>query len=151
MHAKTRLAIIEGGCHGRQGFLETLGVDDESHSIGRSWHVAAPTTGQGVSHQGSVNGKFAVLAYSAVMIRSLPLIGVLFLTVAATYLFVPADSLPSFFPGFKAGYSHINAKHAMVSLMIAIVAFVARREARSDGALRLLWSRETRQLGFSPR
>jgi hypothetical protein len=85
------------------------------------------------------------------MIRFLPLIGVLFIAVAAMYLFVPADGLPTFFPGFKAGYPHIKAKYAIVSLIIAVVLFVARREARSDGALRLLWSREARQIGLSRR
>jgi hypothetical protein len=82
------------------------------------------------------------------MIRPVPLIagllGVLFLTVAAIYWFVPADGLPSFFPGFRAGYPHVNVKHAIVSLIIALVLVVLRREARSDGALRLLWSREAR-------
>ena len=82
------------------------------------------------------------------MIRPVPLIagllGVLFLTVAAIYWFVPADGLPSFFSGFKAGSAHIAVKHAIGSLIIALVLVVLRREARSDGALRLLWSREAR-------
>jgi hypothetical protein len=61
------------------------------------------------------------------MNRPLPLIagllGVLFLAIAAMYWFVPASGLPSFFPGFKAGSAHIAAKHAIGSLIIALVLF----------------------------
>jgi hypothetical protein len=61
------------------------------------------------------------------MNRPLPLIagllGVLFLAIAAMYWFVPASGLPSFFPGFKAGSAHIAVKHAIGSLIIALVLF----------------------------
>ena len=73
------------------------------------------------------NGKFAVLAYIRPMNRPLPLIagllGVFFLAIAAMYWFVPAGGLPSFFPGFKAGSAHIAVKHAIGSLIIALVLF----------------------------
>jgi hypothetical protein len=97
------------------------------------------STGPGVSHGGRRNGKFAVFAYSSSMNRPLPLIagllGVLFLAVAAAYWFVPASGLPSFFPGFKAGSDHIAVKHAIGSLIIALVLFAfawlqSRRKAR---------------------
>jgi len=59
--------------------------------------------------------------------RPLPLIagllGVFFLAIAAMYWFVPAGGLPSFFPGFKAGSAHIAGKHAISSLIIALVLF----------------------------
>jgi hypothetical protein len=51
------------------------------------------------------------------------LLGVLFLVVAATYWFVPASDLPSFFPGFKSASAHIAVKHAMGSLVIALALF----------------------------
>jgi hypothetical protein len=61
------------------------------------------------------------------MNRPLPLIawllGALFLAVAATYWLVPAGSLPSFFPGFNAGSDHIAGKHAISSLIIALILF----------------------------
>jgi hypothetical protein len=61
------------------------------------------------------------------MNRPLPLIagllGVLFLVIAAMYWFVPAGGLPSFFPGFKPDSAHIAAKHAIGSLIIALVLF----------------------------
>jgi hypothetical protein len=73
------------------------------------------------------NGKFAVLAYIRPVNRPLPLIagllGVLFLAIAVMYWFVPVGSLPSFFPGFKAGSAHIAGKHAIGSLIIALVLF----------------------------
>ena len=69
------------------------------------------------------------------------LLGVLFLAVAATYWLVPVGSLPSFFPGFKAGSAHIAVKHAIGSLIIALVLFTlawlqGRRQSarRSDPA-----------------
>jgi hypothetical protein len=37
------------------------------------------------------------------------------------YWFVPASGLPSFFPGFKADSAHIAVKHAIGSLIIALV------------------------------
>ena len=80
------------------------------------------------------------------MNRPLPLIagllGVLFLAIAATYWLVPVGSLPSFFPGFKAGSAHIAVKHAIGSLVIALVllAFAwlqsGAERGRSDLALR---------------
>ncbi|MBV9287889.1 MAG: hypothetical protein JO288_08705 [Hyphomicrobiales bacterium] len=61
------------------------------------------------------------------MSRPLPLIagllGVVFLVAAAMYWFVPAGSLPSFFPGFEAGSDHIHHRHGIVSLVIALVLF----------------------------
>jgi hypothetical protein len=61
-------------------------------------------------------------AYIRLMNRPLPqiagLLGVLFLAIAAMYWFVPAGGLPSFFPGFKPGSTHIAVKHAVGSLII---------------------------------
>jgi hypothetical protein len=84
----------------------------------------------------------SVFVYIRPMNRPLPLIagvlGVLFLAVAATYWFVPASDLPLFFPGFKAGSAHVAVKHAIGSLVIALVLFAfawlqSRRKA--PGAL----------------
>ena len=61
------------------------------------------------------------------MSRPLPLIagllGVVFLVVAVVYWVVPAGGLPSFFPGFAEGGAHIHHRHAIVSLVIALVLF----------------------------
>ena len=53
------------------------------------------------------------------------------LAFAAMYWFVPAGGLPSFFPAFKAGSAHIAVKHAIGSLVIALVLFaLARLQSR---------------------
>jgi hypothetical protein len=61
------------------------------------------------------------------MTRPLPviagLLGVVFLALAAVYCFVPAGSLPSFLPGFAAGYPHVHLKHALGSFIVALVLF----------------------------
>jgi hypothetical protein len=49
------------------------------------------------------------------------ILGVLFLALAAAYWFIPADDLPSFFPGFVAGSAQIHVRHAIVTLIIALV------------------------------
>jgi hypothetical protein len=61
------------------------------------------------------------------MTRPLPLLagllGVAFLVIAALYWLTPAESLPSFLPGFKPGNTAVHVKHALGSLVIAIVLF----------------------------
>ncbi len=39
------------------------------------------------------------------------ILGVVLLIVAAMYFLVPADSLPTFFPGHETGLMRIRAKH----------------------------------------
>jgi len=60
------------------------------------------------------------------------IVGVVLLIVAAMYFLVPADSLPSFFPGHETGLMRIRAKHGMLSgglgvLLLAITWFLGRR------------------------
>jgi hypothetical protein len=60
------------------------------------------------------------------------LLGALLLVVAAIYLLVPADSLPSFFPGHEAGLARIRVKHGLVAgvagiVLIAIGWYAGRR------------------------
>ena len=59
-------------------------------------------------------------------------LGVLLLILAAMYFLVPADSLPSYFPGHETGLMRIRAKHGMLSgglgiLLLAISWFLGRR------------------------
>ncbi len=59
------------------------------------------------------------------MTRPLPLIagllGVVFLALAVLYWLTPAGELPSFLPGFKVGAESVHVRHALGSLVIAIV------------------------------
>jgi hypothetical protein len=62
----------------------------------------------------------------------LSLLGVVLLVVAAVYFMMPADQLPSFFPGYAAGDTHVHAKHGMVAGVLGVVllaagVFVGRR------------------------
>jgi hypothetical protein len=52
------------------------------------------------------------------------ILGVILIVVAAVYFLVPADSLPSFFPGHETGLMRIRAKHGMLSgaLGVALLA-----------------------------
>jgi len=51
----------------------------------------------------------------------LTLLGVVLLVVAAVYFLLPADQLPSFFPGHEAGVSRMHTKHGIVSGVIGLV------------------------------
>jgi len=51
------------------------------------------------------------------------LLGVLFLVLAVVYWLTPAGSLPSFLPGFEPGGDHVHLKHALGSLVAALILF----------------------------
>lgn len=43
------------------------------------------------------------------------LLGIALLIVAGVYFMLPADSLPSFFPGHEAGVMRLHVKHGIVA------------------------------------
>ena len=49
------------------------------------------------------------------------ILGVIFIVVAAIYFLVPADSLPSFFPGHVDGLARIRTKHGMLSGALGVI------------------------------
>ena len=49
------------------------------------------------------------------------ILGVILLVVAAVYFLVPADSLPSFFPGHVDGLARMRTKHGMVAGALGVV------------------------------
>jgi uncharacterized membrane-anchored protein YitT (DUF2179 family) len=55
----------------------------------------------------------------------LTLLGVVLLVVAAVYFLVPADQLPSFFPGHETGLARIRTKHGIASGAAGLVLLVA--------------------------
>jgi hypothetical protein len=61
------------------------------------------------------------------MTRPLPLIagllGLVFLVLAAVYWLTPAGGLPSFLPGFQVGVETVHHKHALGSLVVALLLF----------------------------
>lgn len=54
----------------------------------------------------------------------LSLVGVILLVVAAVYFLLPADQLPTFFPGHEAGLARIRMKHGAVAGVVGIVCLV---------------------------
>ncbi len=52
------------------------------------------------------------------------ILGVVLIIVAAMYLLVPADSLPTFFPGHETGLMRVRAKHGMVSAGLGVVLLI---------------------------
>ena len=48
-------------------------------------------------------------------------IGVILIVIAAIYFLVPADSLPTFFPGHETGLMRIRTKHGMLAGALGIV------------------------------
>ena len=62
----------------------------------------------------------------------LTLLGVVLLVVAAVYFLLPADQLPSFFPGHETGLARIRMKHGLVSggagvVLLAVGWWMGRR------------------------
>jgi hypothetical protein len=43
------------------------------------------------------------------------LLGIILIAIAAVYFWLPADSLPSFFPGHEAGLPRIRTKHGIAA------------------------------------
>ena len=51
-------------------------------------------------------------------------LGLVLIVVAGIYFLMPADSLPSFFPGHETGLARIRVKHGLLSGGIGIVLIV---------------------------
>jgi hypothetical protein len=63
------------------------------------------------------------MAKNRALILPAVVIGVLLLVVAVIYWAEPAHSLPSFFPGHKAGSTHHHIKHGIAAFVVALAAF----------------------------
>ena len=55
------------------------------------------------------------------------LLGLALIVVAAIYFLMPADALPSFFPGHETGLARMRYKHGIVSAVIGVVLLMAGR------------------------
>jgi hypothetical protein len=51
----------------------------------------------------------------------LTLLGLALIAVAAVYFLMPADALPSFFPGHEAGLARIRVKHGVIAAAAGVV------------------------------
>ncbi len=52
------------------------------------------------------------------------ILGVAFFVIGYIYLSHTAGNLPHFFPGYKEGYEHVHAKHAIASFIVGIACFI---------------------------
>jgi hypothetical protein len=52
------------------------------------------------------------------------LLGIVLIVVAAIYFLMPADSLPSFFPGSEAGLMRPRIKHGVASGALGVILVV---------------------------
>ena len=55
----------------------------------------------------------------------LTILGVILIVAAAVYFLVPADSLPSFFPGHETGLARMRIKHGILSGGVGVVLLIA--------------------------
>jgi hypothetical protein len=53
------------------------------------------------------------------------LFGIIFIVIAAVYFLVPANSLPSFFPGHDPELTRVHLKHGMASGALGVVLLLA--------------------------
>jgi hypothetical protein len=53
------------------------------------------------------------------------LLGIILIVIAVIYFVLPADSLPSFFPGHEAGVTRIHVKHGIASGVLGVVLLAA--------------------------
>jgi hypothetical protein len=53
------------------------------------------------------------------------ILGIALLIVAGMYFMLPADSLPSFFPGHQAGVMRLHVKHGIVAGAGGVVLLMA--------------------------
>ena len=59
-------------------------------------------------------------------------LGLVLIAIAVMYFMMPADQLPTFFPGHEAGVTRIHMKHGIVSgvagvVLLAVGWFMGRR------------------------
>ena len=55
----------------------------------------------------------------------LSLLGVVLLIIAGVYFVMPADQLPSFFPGHETGVTRLHIKHGIVAAVAGVVLLAA--------------------------
>ena len=53
------------------------------------------------------------------------ILGLVLIVIGGIYFMMPADSLPSFFPGHEAGLARIRVKHGLLSGGLGVVLVLA--------------------------
>jgi hypothetical protein len=52
------------------------------------------------------------------------ILGIICIVAAIMYFMIQAGSLPTFMPGYEAGSAHFHTKHAIISIIAAVVLFL---------------------------
>jgi hypothetical protein len=65
-----------------------------------------------------------VRPYTRLLVPLALLVGLALIAVAIVYWVEPADSLPTFFPGHKAGSDHHHVKHGIAALVVGLAFLV---------------------------
>ncbi len=58
------------------------------------------------------------------LVAAAAIVGVALIVLAIVYWTISAGSLPSFFPGYQAGSSHVHFKHGLAALLVGLACFV---------------------------
>jgi len=102
------------------------GAEDEERGQRRAADAEIGSCTSASAERGALGGS-AELGYTGRMIKPVPLIagllGVVSLALAAVYWLVSAGRLPTFMPGFEAGVNTVHVRHALGSLIVALVLF----------------------------
>ena len=53
------------------------------------------------------------------------ILGIMLLIVAGVYFMMPADQLPSFFPGHEVGVTRMHTKHGVVAGVVGLALLAA--------------------------
>lgn len=61
---------------------------------------------------------------------ALAVLGMVFIVIAAIYFGLPADKLPSFFPGHQAGLDQIHVKHGLAAAAVGLILLFASMRMR---------------------
>ncbi len=78
-------------------------------------------------HPGSRRGAATMLApmrNERLLVAAAAVVGVALIVLAIVYWAEPAGSLPSFFPGYQAGSSHVHFKHGLAALLVGLAVLV---------------------------
>ena len=52
------------------------------------------------------------------------LLGIILIVVGAIYLWLPADQLPSFMPGYETGLARVRMKHGLAAGAVGVVLLI---------------------------
>lgn len=66
----------------------------------------------------------APMRLERLLVAAAAVVGVVLIGLAVYYWVEPAGSLPSFFPGYQAGSSHVHFKHGLACLLVGLACFV---------------------------